>query len=499
MNKPPPIRVLDRRLPLWRVVLLLAIPVWTQQVLHLAVNLSDRLLAGRFLRLSPDEVARSAQAQAQAVGLLAGGSWAGPASAAFHLAEAERLAGRTVAYQSAQTTAGYVYWFITSFTVLVSAGATALVARFVGAGDRSPAVRVTHQALILAALFGAAASLAGLLGVRELLWLLQLRGDALDQAVLYLRPIFLALTLQMIAAVGIASLAGAGDTVTGMGVLSGVALVNLPLSWGFVHGAGPLPELGFVGIAAGTAVSHALGCVAVLAVLARGRAGLKLHLALFRPDVGLMRRVLRISVPAGIDSLSVVAGQFWFLSIVNGLGDVASAAHGIALQWEALGYLSGNAFAVAAMALVGQSLGAGRPDLAARSGWTAFALGGGIMCVMGVVFSVLAEPMFGLLTRQAAIIATGVPVLRLVAWAMPPLASAIIFTGALRGAGDTRVPVLFTWAGFLGLRIPLAYWLTGPLEWGLWGAWCAMVADLLFRGAAFLLRFAGDRWKRTKV
>jgi Na+-driven multidrug efflux pump len=203
-----------------------------------------------------------------------------------------------------------------------------------------------------------------------------------------------------------------------------------------------------------------------------------------------------------MDSLSVAAAQMWFLGIINDLGDAASGAHGIAIVWEALGFQSGSAFATAAMALVSQNLGAGRPRRAARSGWTAFLLGGALMALMGAVFFALAPSMFALFCprpEQAPVIAAGVPVLRLVAFAMPPLASCIIFTGALRGAGDTRVPVLFTWVGFFAVRIPLAYLLTGPAGLGLLGAWLAMFADILLRGAFFLTRFAGGRWQRMRV
>jgi len=158
---------------------------------------------------------------------------------------------------------------------------------------------------------------------------------------------------------------------------------------------------------------------------------------------------------------------------------------------------------------VGQNLGARRPDQARKAGWMALALGTVIMSLMGLVFFVLAEPMFRLFCPQpdqAPIIAAGVPVLQLIAFAMPPLACTIIFTNALRGAGDTRVPVLFTWIGFFVVRIPLAYWLTqatfGPwtgLDLGLFGAWLAMFADLLVRGIFFLLRFARGKWQRIKV
>jgi putative MATE family efflux protein len=463
------------RRPAWRLVLTLAWPVLAQQLLILVVTLSDRLLAGRFQHLdAPDQVAT----------------------------------------QAAQTTANYLAWFLTSYTVLVTVGGTALVARFTGAGDRRGAVHVTHQALLLAVFLGVVGGVAGLTGLPALIRLLQLQGPAADFAVDYLRPLFALLVFQVVEAAGIACLAGAGDTRTGLWVLGGVAVLNVPLAWAIFHGVGPLPGLGFSGIALGTALSHVIGAAAVLAVLRRGRAGLRLHGPLFWPRQDLLRRLLRVSVPAAADSLSQAVGQLWFLSIVNGLGDAAEAAHGIALGWEALGYLSGAAFGTAAMTLVGQHLGAARPADAARGGWTAFALGGTFMSLMGAVFFLLAPLMFRLFCPdpgQQPIIDAGVPVLRLVAFAMPALASCIIFNAALRGAGDTRVPVLFTWLGFFGLRLPLAYLLTrprldlGPLgawpgfDLGLFGAWLAMFADLLVRGLFFLARFAGGRWQRVSV
>jgi Na+-driven multidrug efflux pump len=97
------------------------------------------------------------------------------------------------------------------------------------------------------------------------------------------------------------------------------------------------------------------------------------------------------------------------------------------------------------------------------------------------------------------VVELGVRALRTVAFAMPAVASVMILTHALRAAGDTRVPVLFSWFGFLAVRIPLAYYLTGPAGMGLFGAWLAMFADLWVRGALFLARFAGGRWKAVRV
>jgi putative MATE family efflux protein len=380
----------------------------------------------------------------------------------------------------------------------------------VGAGDWKGANHATGQSLLLAVLLGLLGTLGGLFGLESLVRTLQLQEDAAVLAVAYLRPIFSLLVFQVVEAACIACLVGAGDTRMGLYIRGGVALLNLPLAWGLFQGWGPLPELGFTGITLGTAISHLIGSMAGLAVLARGRAGLRLRWRDLWPDGNLLYRLVRISIPAGVDSMSVVVGQFWFLSIVNRLGNVATGAHGIAISWEGLGYMSGGAFGTAAMALMGQNLGAGQPQRARHACKVAFGLGCAVMCVMGVIFFTLAPYMFSLFCpneEQQPIIEAGVPILRLVAFAMPALACWIVFSFALRGAGDTRIPVLFTWIGFLGVRIPLAYLLTqnridlGPFgiwQGGLIGAWIAMLADLLVRGAFIYLRFASGRWQKVR-
>ena len=477
-------------LPSWRLVIALSMPVLAQQGLAFAVLLSDRWLAG-------------------------------------HLVVADQAA-----VLAAQTTAHYLSWFIYCYNVLVTVGSTALVARSVGAGDHRLAVEATHQSLLLATFLGLAATAWAFLGgIRWMVYVLNLEGPAAEYAAEYALILFGLIVFQTIEVAGIACLVGAGDTRTGLFVMIGIAVINLPLAWGFSRGLWILPNYGFIGIALGTALSHVLGGLVVLWVLIRGRFGLRLELGLFVPRLDLIYRLLRISVPAGFDSLSVVAGQFWFLSIVNQFGNTAASAHGIALVWEALGYLSGAAFGTAATTLVGQNLGAKRPEEAERAGWMAFALGCSVMSLMAAIFYTFAPEMFRFFCpkpEEADIIATGVPVLQLVAFAMPPLASTIVFTNALRGAGDTRVPVIFTLVGFFVVRIPLAYYLAlgnfairlpywldlggerirvltielgavDGLDMGLYGCWLAMTADITVRGLFFLWRFVRGAWKLQRV
>jgi len=442
-----------------RQILLLAAPALAQQGLLLTIQLYDQYLAGQFSQ---------------------------------H-------------HQAALTTANYLYWFTTSYAVVVNAGATALVGRFVGSQDWTLANRTTAQALVLAAAFGLFGTAVAFAGLPGLIRLLGLQGDSADIALDYLYPLAGLLPFYMLEVGGIACLVGAGDTRTGLKALATVAAVNVPLAWGLSRGAWGLPNLGFLGIAWGTGLAHVFGSALVLTTLVRGRYGLRLRLGNLAPDGQLVARLLRVSIPAAADSLSVGVFQFVFLGFVNRIGETAASAHGIALRLEGLGYLSGAAFATATAGIVGRALGERRPDLAARAGWTAFSMGALLMTGMGALFFMFAEPMFELFSQgpdRLPVIATGVPVLRLIAFAMPGLAGSVILTQALRGAGDTRVPVLITWAGFVGVRLPLAFLLTDPrggYEWGLIGAWTAMFADIYVRGAFFVARFAGGRWKRIKV
>jgi putative MATE family efflux protein len=286
------------------------------------------------------------------------------------------------------------------------------------------------------------------------------------------------------------------------------------VSWPLVLGVGPLPRLGWDGIVIGTACGHCVGGAIILGLMIRGRAGLHLRLTLLRPDRDLIRRLLRIGLPGGADQLAVVSCHLWYVSIINGLGDVATAAHAVGVRIESISYLPGFAFQIAATTLVGQYLGAKDYRRASRSVWVTLLWGGGVMVVAGAVMYAMPVGLARLFIRQeqAEVIALVAVLLPIVAWAMPALATISILGGALRGAGDTRLPLAFTFIGLILVRIPGAYWLayeslTIPFigvvvqGWnlGVPGAWYAMVVDAAVRCALIVFRFSHGGWKRVRV
>jgi len=437
-------------------MLRLALPVLAEQSLVMLVGLSDQMLTGRYFD-------------------------------APHLAAINLMV--------------YLMWMLSSLSVVIGIGATAMTARFVGAKDFQSARHLTNQAMLLAVGLAILVMIVGLATKDQIVALMQLRGDSAQLASQYLGYVFPVVPLLLLMSVGNACLRGAGDMTAGLMTMTLVNLVNIALSWSLVLGLGPLPKLGWPGLAIGTASGYAVGGMVMLGLLAAGRSGLKLELRLLRPDDILLRRLLRVGIPGGLDSLSVIACQLWFVAIINRLGDAAAAAHGVAIRIESLAYLPGLAFHVAAGTLAGQFLGAHDFRRAKRSVLMACLVGGGIVASAGALMFIAAVPLARLFLSadQANVATTAAGLLRIVSVIMPAFALVMILSGALRGAGDTRWPLMITWIGYLGVRIPLAYFFTGYLLLGVRGAWYAMVADICIRCVLVSYRFWQGGWQRIQV
>jgi putative MATE family efflux protein len=453
-----------------RPMLRLALPVLAEQLLNAFVGVTDRYLTGHFLE------------------------------------------GKQ--YLAAINQSAYILWLFTCLFATVSIGATALVARFVGAGDFPLARRTVHQALILGTAFAAAIVVVGFVCGRQLLEMTKLAPDARELAESYLAILLIAMPAIMIEQVGIACLRGAGDTISGLIAMIVMNGVNIVLSTALCVGLGPFPEIGWNGLAIGTVTGYYAGAAIVLFRLARGRSGINLHWSLLRPESDLLRRLLRVGLPGGADFAAIVFCHLWYLTIINRVGELAAAAHGITNTIESFSYLPGVAFQVAASTLAGQYLGARDPYRAGRSVLMACLVGGGVMTTMGVVFLLFPEQIAGFFvsSEQQEVAELAARTLRIAALAQPFLALTMVFSGALRGAGDTRWPLVFTFIGFICVRIPLAYWLAWPeitlpgtdvviqgWDFGVRGAWMAALADIVVRCALVSIRFWHGGWKRTRV
>ncbi len=251
----------------------------------------------------------------------------------------------------------------------------------------------------------------------------------------------------------------------------------------------------------------------------RGRSHLKVHWRGLWPNLPLMRRLLRVGLPGGVNDALVLTCHLWYLGIINTLGTTQAAAHGLAVRIESPGYLSAWAFAVAASALTGQHLGANNPGRATRATLVSMSLGVGILIAYALVVAgagqwltgfFLGFPSPGSEAFQTANSTQGI--LGIMALGLPFLAIFSVTSGALRGAGDTTWPLLITIVGFLLIRMPAAYllawdevtipftqWVVPGMGWGLTGAWIAMLADVITRTLLVVGRYLSGAWKRIVV
>jgi len=434
-----------------RRVLVLALPAVGEQLLNMAVGLADTFMVGHL----------GAQAVA-AVGL-----------------------------------ANQAVMLVTTFFAAVATGITALIARHTGAKEPATANTILHQGYLMGSAIGLVATVLGVLLAEPTMAVLQAPADVVGPGTIYLRIASLTFLLSSWLFIGNAALRGSGDTRTPMTIMMVVNVVNIAVAYICIYGVGPVPALGVAGSAMGAAAGRGVGGLLVAALLLRGHRALRLRLRRLIPDWSQINRILNIGLPAGAEQLAMRFGQTTFAVTVATLGTQAFAAHQLALQSESLAFMPGFGFAVAATTLTGQGLGARDPVRARSDAALSQRLAILVMSGMGVFFFVFAAQIIGIFINDPAVIALGIWPLRLVAFSQPALATAMVLSGALRGAGDTRSTLAITAGGLWLVRIPLAFLLTRPF--GLIGAWIAMGVDLNVRGLACWLRFRGDHWTKLKV
>lgn len=416
---------------------------------------------------------------------------------------AGQLPHGSVAATSAVGLASYVGWLVSMLFALVAMGTTALVARACGSGDRPLANGVTNQSMMLAivmgligapAMYALAPYFAGFLGMS---------GETLAIAVRYLQIDAFGYVLWALTLVGSAALRGAGDMRTPLVVLGVVNAFNVVLSPSLVYGLGPIPVFGVNGIVYGTLCARTVGGVLIVLVLLRNRRGLKLRFRAFRPDRAIIARLLRIGTPAAADGVIMWVGHLCFLWIVGQLtrttDPTALAAQILVVRLEAFTYLPASAWAAACATMIGQALGAGNTPRARSSGHEGALQCGSVTALVGAAFILFSGPICRLMHNDPAVIATASRLLIIAGALQPILALHIVYTGALKGAGDTVRPMIISAVGLALFRVPLGYWFGLHLGYGLLGAWVGVGVDLVVRMSLVVGCFVRGKWALVRV
>jgi MATE family multidrug resistance protein len=271
-------------------------------------------------------------------------------------------------------------------------------------------------------------------------------------------------------------------------------LINWFGNWVLIYGKLGFPALGVNGSAISTLVARIFMAAAMLGFAWRYERN-RGH-PLFRhwagPSMARLRELVRLGIPAAGQIVLEVGA--WNLTILSAgwLTPVALATHQIALNYASLTYMVPLGISAAAAVSVGHAVGAGDPARARRAGWLALGLGTSFMLLAGVVFLVAPGPLIALYTRDSQVMAVGPSLLGLAAAFQIFDGIQTVSTGALRGLGETRVPMLANLVGYWVLGLPLGLSLCFLLRWGIYGLWIGLLVALFIIAATLLARWRRD-------
>jgi putative MATE family efflux protein len=388
-----------------------------------------------------------------------------------------------------------VFFALQAVLMAVSAGTTALVARAWGAGDRVEASRVTMASLVLACTFSLAIMVLGLLFAHPVASVFGLDPHTLDLAAANIRwlSIFnLAFAVNFILG---AALRASGDAWTPLWIGAATNVINVPLLYVFVYGAWGFPQMGVAGVAVAAGLSFTVSA-AILMVLWLGQKFQVKHVAggWWRRD--RLKRLLDIGYPAAVEQIVFQIGFFAFLMLIgNYYGTEAFAAYNIGVNMLMVCMTVGFGFSIAGSTMVGQALGANDHAGAERAGWRSCGFAVLAMGALGLLVILFARELATFfLGDEPLTIEYTVQFTWLLGAMMPLLAIDFAIGGSLRGAGDTRIPLVATFIGLIGMRCGLAAIFTLmqlPVFW----VYAALVGDYLVKGSMLIWRFRQGRWK----
>jgi putative MATE family efflux protein len=379
----------------------------------------------------------------------------------------------------------------------ISAGTLALVSNAWGAGQREEAARLLQLSLLMALALGALLSLLSAAGVPALIDAFGLDAEARDEAVAYARwlsTFFAPMAYCLILSAGLRS---AGDVRTPvlLALLINVGWLLLAWRWSTHPPLGLEPHVRW--IALGMGLGHVPGAAAAYLLWKRG----SLVLGPVAPDKGdgrRLRALLYTGYPSALEQALLQFGVVAFIGITGRYGTAAFAAYGTGISLLSLAMVVGVGFSMAVSVMVGQQLGAGSPENARLAALRALKLCVVVLGAPGLVLALNARPVALWLTGDAEIARLTAVAIYAFTAVLPMLAVEFCIGGALRGAGDTRFPLLNVLAGLFVVRFGLAFLLSRAgfsIEW----IYATLVADYSVKSSLLMWRFRSGRWTHARV
>ncbi len=381
----------------------------------------------------------------------------------------------------------------------LSIGATALVARRMGEHDHAGAARAAGQSIVLGVIVAAAIAVFAAPWASQLLAMMG-ASDSVIQTGSGFTGVMLGgnVTIVLLFLLN-AVFRGSGDAAIAMRVLWLGNFLNIVLGPCFIFGLGPFPELGVMGAAVATNIGRGTAVAYQVVTLARGRGRVRITPDDLRVDLSVMRSVLRLSGTGTIQILIGTASYVGLVRILSLFGSSALAGYTIGIRIIIFALLPAFGISNAAATMVGQNLGAGRPDRAERAVWTAAVYNMLLLGSVGVLFLLAAGPITGLFTDDPLVQPYAIGCLRIVSLGFVFYAAGMVLTQSFNGAGDTWTPTVINLFVFWLWEIPLAWWLSVRAGLGPRGVFIALTVAYSTLAVVSAVLFRRGHWKTKRV
>jgi putative MATE family efflux protein len=381
----------------------------------------------------------------------------------------------------------------------LSMATTAMVARRIGEKDPEDAAVAAVQSIAVGVTAAVAIGIGGVLSAR---WLLGAMGasNAIVETGFGYTSVILggSITVVLLFLIN-AIFRGAGDAVIAMRVLWFSNLINIVLDPCLIFGWGPFPQMGLTGAAVATTIGRGAGVLYQLWVLVGGRGRVVVRRKQVVLDTAVMVRLLRVSLTGMLQFLVATASWLGLVRITAAFGSAALAGYTIALRIIIVALLPAWGMSNAAATLVGQNLGAGKPERAERSVWLTGLSNMLFLGAVTVFFVLFAEPVIRLFTSDPEVIPIGVDCLRYVSYGYIFYAYGMVMVQAFNGAGDTATPTVINLLCYWLWQIPLAYGLAMPFGLGARGVFIAIAISESTLAVVAMLVFRRGRWKQQTI
>lgn len=397
----------------------------------------------------------------------------------------------------------HVMMFLMVLMIAVSGGSSVLVAHAHGAQDPQRVRQIAARSIVLMVLGAIFIVMPlGLVFSRPLLVLLGGSERVVRLGAVYLRILFLGSVITMLNFAVTGILLGVGKTKISLVLLVVVNILNIILNYLLIFGVGPFPALGVAGAALGTVAARGVGSVASLWIVASPRFPIQARLRDgLVVDFQLLKKILHLGGPRSLQGVVRNFSRLMTIRIIALLPDSTPAisAYSVCTQVRMISSFIGLAFMSASMARVGQSLGGGDCESAARSGWISAAMATALMTVIALLFFVFPEAIMGFFTDDRDVIAMGRSFFMIVALTEPVMASAFALSGALRGGGDPLSPFIYSSVSDLLVVIVVGYVLAIQLGMGFIGIALGIAVSAFTRAIPTLLKFHQGTWQGTRL